>query len=153
MSPRYLHPRLFLRGLALWILLLPLLVSSPAICQEDARASAPSLKNPVPLTEEALTAGRRHYLRHCQICHGLDGRALENVDFEAADLTAPDRWRFGSTEGDIFVTTRDGAGLDMPPFKNQLEDEEIWQVVHYLRSIGPDDQEAEQQSASSEDSQ
>ncbi len=93
--------------------------------------------NPTPYTQTAAKKGRTHYLRHCQICHGVDGRALENIDFEAADLTAPERWRFGTTDGDLFRSTKFGAGLDMPPFEAELDDGEIWDLVHYLRSIGP----------------
>ncbi len=93
--------------------------------------------NPTPYTQAAAKSGRTHYLRHCQICHGFDGRALENIDFEAADLTDPERWRFGTTDGDLFRSTKLGAGLDMPPFEAELDDDEIWDLVHYLRSIGP----------------
>ena len=93
--------------------------------------------NPRPYTQTAAKSGRTHYLRHCQICHGFDGRALENIDFEAADLTDPERWRFGTTDGDLFRSTKLGAGLDMPPFEAELDDDEIWDLVHYLRSIGP----------------
>ena len=93
--------------------------------------------NPTPYTQAAAKRGRTHYLRHCQICHGFDGRALENIDFEAADLTNPERWRFGTTDGDLFRSTKFGAGLDMPPFEAELDDGEIWDLVHYLRSIGP----------------
>ena len=92
---------------------------------------------PTPYTQAAAKRGRTHYLRQCQICHGFDGRALENIDFEAADLTNPERWRFGTTDGDLFRSTKFGAGLDMPPFEAELDDGEIWDLVHYLRSIGP----------------
>ena len=100
---------------------------------------AKGLENPLPYSKATLAQGRKHYLRHCQICHGYDGRALENIDYEAADLTAPDMWRYGTSDGEIFVNTRDGAGDEMPPFRSQLKDKEIWQVVHYVRSLGPND--------------
>lgn len=98
--------------------------------------------NPTPYTQAAEKSGRTHYLRHCQICHGFDGRALENIDFEATDLTDPERWRFGTTDGDLFRSTKFGAGLDMPPFEAELDDTEIWELVHYLRSIGPEEYRA-----------
>lgn len=104
---------------------------------DHADGQAVAAVNPTPHTPAAEKRGRTHYLRHCQICHGFDGRALENIDFEAADLTDPERWRFGTTDGDLFRSTKFGAGLDMPPFEAELDDEEIWDLVHYLRSIGP----------------
>ncbi|MCY3963758.1 MAG: c-type cytochrome [Acidobacteria bacterium] len=103
----------------------------------QAGGQAVVVVNPTPYTDAAQKRGRTHYLRHCQICHGFDGRALENIDFEATDLTDPERWRFGTTDGDLFRSTKFGAGLDMPPFEAELDDGEIWDLVHYLRSIGP----------------
>ena len=40
--------------------------------------------------------------------------------------------------GEIFLVIRNGAGpkFDMKPNK-VLKDEDIWNVVNYLRSIGP----------------
>ncbi|HVS16157.1 MAG TPA: c-type cytochrome [Thermoanaerobaculia bacterium] len=103
-----------------------------------------SVCNPVPYTGESITRGKKHYLRHCQSCHGFDGRALENIDFEASDLTAPREWRFGTSDADLFRTTKDGAGDDMPPFGMRLRDPQIWELVNYLRSIGPQELQPEQ---------
>ncbi len=110
---------------------------SEASGSSEQAGPAVAAVNPAPYTQIAIKNGRTHYLRHCQICHGFDGRALENIDFEAADLTDPERWRFGTTDGDLFRSTKFGAGLDMPPFEAELDDGEIWDLVHYLRSIGP----------------
>ncbi|HUP24103.1 MAG TPA: c-type cytochrome [Thermoanaerobaculia bacterium] len=105
----------------------------------SAEAGEPAVQiNPLPFTEQALANGRKHYLRLCQTCHGYDGRALENIDFEATDLTNPEAWRYGTTDGDLFRSTKDGAGQDMPPFGVRLEDRQIWEVVHFLRSLGPE---------------
>jgi len=111
------------------------------------RADDPAVAavNPTPYTPAAQKRGRTQYLRHCQIGHGFDGRALENIDFEAADLSDPERWRFGTTDGDLFRSTKFGAGLDMPPFEAELDDGEIWDLVHYLRSIGPKELRPEEQ--------
>jgi mono/diheme cytochrome c family protein len=105
-----------------------------AVTREDAR----TLASPLPYTPEAVREGRKHYLRLCQNCHGKDGRALESFDFEATDLTQPDRYRHGSTDGDLFYSTKEGAGSDMPPFKDKLSDQQVWEVVQFLRSIGPE---------------
>jgi mono/diheme cytochrome c family protein len=104
----------------------------------EARAQARAITSSVPYSEQSVREGRKHYLRLCQSCHGKDGRALESFDFEATDLTAPDRYRHGSTDGDIFFSTKEGAGMDMPPFKEKLTDEQVWQVVWFVRSLGPE---------------
>jgi mono/diheme cytochrome c family protein len=102
------------------------------------REAARELRSSVPYGEDAVREGRKHYLRLCQNCHGKDGRALESFDFEATDLTQPDRYRHGATDGDLFFSTREGAGNDMPPFKDKLTDQQVWEVVWFLRSIGPE---------------
>jgi mono/diheme cytochrome c family protein len=106
----------------------------PAMTREEAR----SLTSPVAYTDEAVREGRKHYLRLCQNCHGKDGRALESFDFEATDLTRPEDYRHGSTDGDLYFSTKHGAGNDMPPFAEKLSDEQVWEVVWFLRSIGPE---------------
>ena len=107
---------------------------APAMTRDEARR----LASPVPYTPDAVGEGRKHYLRLCQNCHGKDGRALESFDFEATDLTKPDRYRHGSTDGDLFFSIKEGAGNDMPPFKDKLSDQQVWEVVWFLRSIGPE---------------
>lgn len=102
---------------------------------EEAR----QLRNPVSYSVEIVREGRKTYLRLCQYCHGADGRAQANPDFEAPSLRAPVEWRYGVTDGELFVSIQHGAGHDMPPFGAQLDEERIWQLVHYVRSIGPPD--------------
>lgn len=102
------------------------------------RDEARLLESPVPYTPEAVHEGRKHYLRLCQNCHGKDGRALENFDFEATDLTEPELYRHGATDGDLFFSTKEGAGSDMPPFRDKLTDPQVWEVVWFLRSLGPE---------------
>jgi mono/diheme cytochrome c family protein len=107
----------------------------------DAR----ELRNPVPGTPESLTAGAKSYAGMCALCHGATG----NGDGKLAAATAAygakpsnltdDVWDHGSTDGEIFVVIRDGIGPDfnMPGFKGRLSDTEIWNVVNYVRSLGP----------------
>ena len=47
------------------------------------------------------------------------------------------QWDHGSTDGEIFNNIKNGVPPDfnMVPFKDQLKDEEIWNLVIYIRSI------------------
>ena len=49
------------------------------------------------------------------------------------------RWDHGSTDGEIFVTIHDGVPpkYDMDSYEGKITDTDIWNVVNYLRSIGP----------------
>ena len=98
---------------------------------------ARELKNPVPYTADAVREGRKTYLRLCQYCHGADGRAQANPDFEAPSLRDPSEWLHGTSDGEIFLSIRDGAGHEMPAFGPQLNDAAIWELVLFVRSIGP----------------
>jgi mono/diheme cytochrome c family protein len=48
-----------------------------------------------------------------------------------------DAWDHGSTDGAIFDNIKNGVPPDfnMTPWKDQMKDDEIWNVVNYLRSI------------------
>ena len=102
-----------------------------------AREQARKLTNPAAYSKTVTREGRKSYLRLCQDCHGYDGRAQSVRDFDAPNLRTPDIWRYGSSDGELFLTIRDGAGHDMPPFGRRLDEDKTWQLVHYLRSIGP----------------
>ena len=86
----------------------------------------------------------------CDKCHGKEGRgdgpsSLELKDdwnempIRPADWTAP--WRFGggNQPEDLFRTVRTGLnGTPMPSFAEDLNEEETWNVVHYIRSLAQD---------------
>ena len=100
---------------------------------------AAKLKNPVESTPEAIDKGKALYKRHCASCHGPGGKgdgALALSGGEPSDLT-DDIWDYGSTDGEIFVAIRDGVSADMLAYKEKLKEREIWQIVLFVRSIGP----------------
>ena len=99
---------------------------------------AKKLKNPVPFTKKSIALGRVLFARYCTACHGADGKATVDVVADATDLTSPNLWKSGTSDGEIFRSIRDGAGETMPPFKSQLTDEtEIWRLVNFIHSLWP----------------
>lgn len=95
--------------------------------------------SPVANSKAAAQKGKATYLRLCQYCHGFDGKAHENIDFQATNLTELDGWKNGTELQNIFNSIKNGAGDDMPAFKSKASDEEIWQLVAYILSIGPEE--------------
>jgi mono/diheme cytochrome c family protein len=85
----------------------------------------------------AAARGKSYFLINCQSCHDADGRALANIDFIAADLTAPDTWFYGDSPLHIFRSIKFGAGLEMPPFEGTIDNQTIWQIVAHILNIGP----------------
>lgn len=106
-----------------------------------SRDEAKVLKSPVPNTKASIARGRILYTNDCTGCHGNDGKAQVDVIADATDLTEPKLWKSGSTEGEIFRSIRDGAGISMPPYKNQIrKEEDLWHLVNFIRSLWPEGQ-------------
>lgn len=105
------------------------------LSQEDAK----KLKSPVPYTTTSITKGKSLFLNDCTGCHGRDGKAEVDVIADATNLTQPKLWKSGTSEGEIFRSIRDGAGLNMPPYRNQIRNEEdLWHLVNFIRSLWPE---------------
>jgi mono/diheme cytochrome c family protein len=105
----------------------------------DAKAAA--VKNPVEATPASITEGRQLYLKNCRHCHGtkaLGDGPLAPKDVRPANLIDA-TWDHGSTDGEIFAVIANGLGTDSPmkAAKPMLNDTQIWNVVNYLRAIGP----------------
>ena len=96
------------------------------------------LKNPVPATDKSMAAGKEIYRRHCAVCHGTTGNGGSGSDISppAPSLTNG-KWKHGSTDGEIFTVIKEGVPPDfyMEPWGDRIKDEDIWNVVNYIRSL------------------
>lgn len=102
--------------------------SGPITCPTD-RA------NPFePSDALAIGAGSETYQGRCAACHGADasGGLPETPDFTSAEVNG----LMVADPGHYFCSIAQGLGT-MPPFGGQLSEEQIWQVLAYLRSVGP----------------
>jgi cbb3-type cytochrome c oxidase subunit III len=102
-------------------------------------AEAKKLKNPEPDNAESVEAGKKLYQRYCASCHGPGGKGDGGMALSGgtpSDLTDA-AWDYGSTDGEIFVAIRDGVSSDMLAYKEKLDEKQIWQLVNFIRSIGP----------------
>jgi len=102
---------------------------------------AAKVKNPVPANAESIAAGKAVYEKNCRSCHGDtgkgDGKMGEQLDPKPSNLTDAE-WKHGSTDGEIYKVIHDGsAKTGMKAYGRKLTDHEIWDVVNYIRSIGP----------------
>jgi mono/diheme cytochrome c family protein len=103
--------------------------------------AAEKIKNPVAPDAASIAAGKSVYEKHCTECHGDsgkgDGSMADEYTPKPADLTDAE-WKHGSSDGEIFVVIRDGVkNTGMKAFGKKLTTRQIWDVVNYLRSIGP----------------
>jgi mono/diheme cytochrome c family protein len=96
------------------------------------------LKSPVPFSAKSIKRGQVMYKRLCVECHGYDGKSQIDVIADASDLTEPEYYYHGSTEGEVFRSIRNGAGENMPPYKDEVRnDKDIWDLVNFTRSLWP----------------
>jgi len=99
---------------------------------------AAKIRNPVAATPASIAAGKQVYQRYCAGCHGIPGEGGSGSDIipPAPDLTDKE-WKHGSSDGEIFSVIKNGIPpeLNMEPWGDRLRDDDIWNVVNYLRSI------------------
>jgi high-affinity iron transporter len=102
---------------------------------------AAAMKNAVPASAASIAAGAALYQKQCAGCHGDtgkgDGTMGEELNPRPSNLTDAD-WKHGSTDGEIFAVIRDGVkSTGMKGFSRKLTTHQLWDVVNYVRSIGP----------------
>jgi len=115
------------------------LVGLTGIAQSGPDPAAKKLKNPVPSNSESIAAGQQLYGKYCRFCHGADAKGngpMAPKGTHPPDLTSGKVQDL--TDGEIFAVIRDGTGphQEMKPFKGKMQEQEMWNVVNYLRSIG-----------------
>ena len=98
---------------------------------------APALENPIEATRESLVAGRQRYVFLCRQCHGNRGAGdgdMSHAGGIPSDFT-DDVWTYGASDGEIFTVIKEGVTADMQGYGNQLRDEDIWNLVNYIKSL------------------
>ena len=100
---------------------------------------AQKLKNPVAASPASIKAGQQLFQKNCRFCHGADAKGDGPMAPEGThppNLT-DDKWDRGSSDGEIYAVIRDGAGpkFDMKGYKSKMTEQEIWNIVNYLRSL------------------
>ena len=89
--------------------------------------------NPVPFSEESLARGKEVYDDKCVACHGDHREGLKAEDTGLSKNTPNLQQRLAThSEGDFFWKIQAGRN-DMPAFKDELTEQEIWDVINYLK--------------------
>lgn len=87
------------------------------------------------LAWSAESPGETIFKSKCVLCHGADGTGNTPLgkQLQAADLHSPDVQK--RTNAELHKIVHDGQ-TNMPAFADQLSDEEITQVIKYVRTFG-----------------
>ena len=101
-------------------------------------AEAQALENPIEPTRDSIAAGRQRYAFTCRQCHGNTGKGDGDMSHACgvpSDFTDA-VWQHGESDGEIFTVIRDGVTADMQGYANRFSDEDLWNLVNYIRSLG-----------------
>jgi cytochrome c553 len=114
---------------------------------EHAHVEAPDefadLTNPLSGDAEATTVGEALFQTNCATCHGEtgegDGPAAAGLDPAPASL-ADSAMMSDLTDGYLFWRISEGGAHDpfnsaMPAWQGTLSEDEIWQVISYVRTL------------------
>lgn len=103
-------------------------------------------KNPLADFTVAAAAGKPLYAANCASCHGINGKG--DSDFGASLPAIPSNLTTGDLvsdpDGEIFLVIKNGkmknGKLTMPPARG-VTDEQIWQIVSYVRTLAENKKE------------
>ncbi len=77
----------------------------------------------------AVNEGKRLYLWfNCAGCHSQGGGGMGPALMDS-------NWRYGSEPENIYATIVEGRPNGMPSFRGKIPEQQIWQIVAYVRSI------------------
>jgi mono/diheme cytochrome c family protein len=126
---------------AAWLLLVTSAAGGRAQVTVGGNAKAAAVKNPVSSNASSINKGRQAYQKACRHCHGVKGVGdgpLAPKNPSPADLTDAE-WKYGATDGEIYAVIANGVGgsSEMKGVRSEMTSTDMWNIVNYLRSIGP----------------
>lgn len=101
-------------------------------------AGAREMKNPFLETEASLTEAKEHFIEHCSICHGIDGRGQtvigRNLYPKVPLMTDAETQQL--TDGELFYIISNGVRFTgMPAWGGEDSPESIWGLVAFIRRL------------------
>ena len=109
----------------------PIVLVPSSGLQAGPQTFTASLTNPLEGDERAIGEGKRLFgWYNCAGCHGGAGGGGMGPPFVDAD------WIYGSDPGSIYQSIVQGRPNGMPAFGTMVPEEQVWQIVTFIRSLG-----------------
>lgn len=106
-----------------------------AILAESLLPAGQGGVNPVQATGSSIAIGRSLYVNNCARCHGADGRGdgpdAASLGVPPADFRQHIPYH---TDTFFFQVISNGLGNFMPPFADQITEEERWHLINFLKA-------------------
>jgi mono/diheme cytochrome c family protein len=97
------------------------------------------LRNPIPRSAESIARGRQLFEKDCAVCHGAEGKG-DGVAAAALPQRPDDLGRIAPPpvfpDGVVAYRIINGVKM-MPAFKATLSENEIWDLLNFIRSLAP----------------
>jgi cytochrome c oxidase cbb3-type subunit III len=86
-------------------------------------------RNPAERNAWAISQGKQLYdAYNCSGCHANGGGGMGPALMDAA-------WLYGSEPEDVYASIVEGRPNGMPAFGGRIPDQQVWQLVAYVRSM------------------
>jgi len=105
----------------------------PAALAQEAQ------KVPVKVTQESQAKAKKLYAMDCALCHGATGDGKTDVarDMELTMADWTDVKTLASSQNqDLFKIIRDGKGKMPAEEVGRAKDDDVWNLIVYIRSFG-----------------
>lgn len=94
------------------------------------------MKSSVKTSAESVKSGEALYKKNCSSCHGKtglgDGPKAKTLDTFPGDFSSANFQN--QSDGIIFYQTKFGRN-EMPKYDKKIEDDDIWNLVNYMRTL------------------
>ncbi|MDC0152551.1 cytochrome c [bacterium] len=93
--------------------------------------------NPVALSAEVLDRGEERFNIYCIVCHSQVGNGkgiITQYDYPVIPANLHDERIRTQPDGEMYNTIRYGL-RSMPAYGYQIEADDVWSIVHYVRAL------------------
>lgn len=97
--------------------------------QPGRRIPGPEVKDPYTANAQGISEGQRLYeWMNCVGCHFHGGGGI-------GPPLMDDKWIYGSDPENVFATIVEGRPNGMPSYRGKVTENQVWQIVAYVRSM------------------
>lgn len=103
--------------------------NQPAVAQGGGVKTAATTDSPYEENAYAINQGKRLYRWYnCNGCHANGGGGMGPALMDS-------EWRYGGDPASIFASVMQGRPNGMPSFGGHIPEDQVWQIVAYVRSM------------------